>query len=131
MAFLKQILADLFQFADGHAGVLLGGFIVIALIVMYVRDEMDGFFPWLGRAASEKGEPSAKNLVYILAGVFLCWGYSKIVLAVCRWIDKGNDPTFIVLTMAGILAALVGVTKVMAMRTKIGANEMSTPEEPK
>lgn len=115
---LTQLLHDLGQ----HTGIFAGSIALIFIAVLYHRKELDGLFPWLGAAASSRNtpggplEPSAKNLGYLFAIAILCWGFAKITLAVCRWIDRGNDPTYIHLIYLGVIAALVGVTKIFAMK---------------
>lgn len=116
------------QLIDSHVGLIVGALLVVALMVMYARGEMNGLFPWLGQAASTNGVPSSKNLGFLVAVATLCWGFVKVTLAVCRWVDKGNDPTYISIIYLGVVAALAGITKIFGM--KYGQMNTASKEDP-
>lgn len=106
----------LFAFLEAHLGLVCWALVGLVLLVLYLRGQAQGFWPFLAQTLSEwdpaaqRWNPSTKRMTLLLALWSSLWAFMKLTLAVCRWIDKGNDPTTIYITFALAVLGLAGGT---------------------
>jgi len=105
-----------FVFIEAHLGLVCWSLVGLVLLVLYLRGQAQGFWPFLRDTLSEwdltaqRMIPSTKRMTLLLALWASLWAFTKLTLAVCRWIDKGNDPTAIYITVALAVLGLAGGT---------------------
>lgn len=117
---------QILSFLDAHAGLFTWAIFGLVLLALYRKAEAKGFFTFLYETFSEfdprmnRLVPSTKRMTLISSTWVLLWGYAKLTLAVCRWIDQGNNPTTIYIALALGVMCLAGlsyiVTKVLGSR---------------
>ncbi|MBS1771158.1 MAG: hypothetical protein JSS77_16025 [Acidobacteria bacterium] len=100
------------NFIDNHTGLIVGTIFLIVTVLLYLHGEAKGMFAFFYDTLSEfdpranRLVPSTKRMALISTVYALDWAFVKLTLAVCRWIDKGNDPTylyiFVLVTLAGV-----------------------------
>lgn len=103
---------SILNFIDNHTGLIVGIIVLVVALALYLRGEAKGFFAFWYETLSEFDQranrliPSTKRMALIATIYVLDWAFVKLTLAVCRWIDKGNDPTgiyiFVLVTLAGV-----------------------------
>lgn len=107
---------SILNFIDNHTGLIAWFIVGLILLVLYLRGETAGLFPFLRETLSERdlktGQPiaSTKRMTLLASTWVLLWGYMKLTLAVCRWIDKGGDPTTIYGMVSLGVMGLAGIT---------------------
>lgn len=134
---LPQAAVDHFSAAasnilEQHFGAFCAVALSAFLVSAYVRGEAPAFYKFLHELATDSrtGMASTKNVGYLSGLAVLCWSFAKVTLATCRRIDQvgGLDPTTVFLAELGIIAALVGIVKGMAMRQ--GGDQPAAPAPP-
>ena len=103
--------AHSFLFAVAHNfGAIVAVLFALYLTVAYTRGELQSFFGFLKEMLTdpETGKASSKKVGYFAGTLTMCVGFAKITLAVCRWIEKGNDPTMIYTLVLGAVVGLTG-----------------------
>ncbi len=109
-------MSNFFAFLEAHQGLVCWALVGLVLLVLYLRGQAQGFWPFLAQTLSEwdpatqRWNPSTKRMTLMLALWSSLWAFTKLTLAVCRWIDKDNDPTAIYLTVALAVLGLAGGT---------------------
>lgn len=137
-------MSDLMTWAasvlDAHTGLFVWAIVGLVLLVLYLRGQARGFWPFLRETLSERDPKtgdltaSTKRMTLLASLWVVLWGYAKLTLAVCRWIDKGNDPTAIYITVALGVLGLAGGTylggKWLAGKLPPGLLPDTPPTEP-
>lgn len=109
-------MSSLFAFLEAHLGLVCWSLVGLVLLVLYARGQAREFWPFLRETLSERDPitgvltASTKRLTLLLSLWASLWAFAKLTMAVCRWIDKGNDPTAIYLFVAGGVLFLAGAT---------------------
>ena len=127
-------------FIDSHTGLIAWGLTAIVVLILYLRHETAGLFPFLRETLSERGNDgqltsSTKRMSLLASVAMLLWGYAKLTLAVCRWVDRGGDPTGLYMATLAMVGGLSGTTYLIGkwIAGKVGAssdpNSSLTPKE--
>ena len=101
---------------ESHAGIVVWALVGLVLLVLYLRGQARGFWPFVRETLSERDPAtgrltaSTKRMTLLASLWVVLWGYMKLTLAVCRWVDKGGDPTTIYLVVAVGVLSLAGAT---------------------
>lgn len=109
-------MSTLFAFIEAHLGLVCWALVGLVLLVLYLRGQARDFWPFLRETLSERDPStgtltaSTKRMTLLLSLWASLWAFAKLTLAVCRWIDKGNDPTAIYITVALAVLGLAGGT---------------------
>lgn len=104
------------SYLDHHTGLVIWAIVGLVLLALYLRGQAQGFWPFLRETLSERDPKtgqltaSTKRMTLLASLWVVLWGYAKLTLAVCRWVDKGNDPTAIYITLALGVLGLAGGT---------------------
>jgi hypothetical protein len=111
-----SIIAWVITFIDNHTGMVVWAIVGLALLALYLRGQGQGFWPFLRETLSERDPStgmltaSTKRMTLLASLWVVLWGYAKLTLAVCRWVDRGGDPTAIYITLALGVLGLAGGT---------------------
>lgn len=111
-----ELFARALASLESHTGLMVWALVGLVLLVLYLRGQGQGFWPFLRETLSERDPAtgaltaSTKRMTLLASLWGVLWGYAKLTLAVCRWVDKGGDPTTIYLVVAVGVLSLAGAT---------------------
>jgi hypothetical protein len=131
---ITEIIVTAARYIDSHVGVLTGAAACTILLVLYARGQGREVWPFLRETLSERDPKtglltaSSKRMTLLASLWMVLWGYAKLTLAVCRWVDKGQDPTSIYMTVTIGVLSLAGCTYIGGQLVKQKSSTEVSPE---